>query len=136
VLPALDAGLATGGRERSAVEVVVVCMVATGAGGADRDAAVAACGDHRPSLPAFTVDGGEPIGPAQLRGAVLAAGARPGPLPGIEDALRRCGAMAAAEVAEVCDVPGPRARIELWAAAASFRVRPSPSPFGELWSLA
>ncbi len=59
--------------------------------GADRESAVAACGDHRPALPAFTVEDGDPVGPAELRDAVIAAGARPGPLPGIEDALRASG---------------------------------------------
>jgi predicted DsbA family dithiol-disulfide isomerase len=39
----------------------------------DRREALAACGDDRPALPAFSVDGGEPIGIAELRDAVLAA---------------------------------------------------------------
>jgi predicted DsbA family dithiol-disulfide isomerase len=37
----------------------------------DRETALAACGDDRPSLPAFSVDGGEPIGIADLRAAIV-----------------------------------------------------------------
>jgi predicted DsbA family dithiol-disulfide isomerase len=103
---------------------------------ADRERSKAVCGDHRPALPAFAVEDGAALGPDELRDAVIAAGATPGPLPAVEEALRRCGPMATAEVAEVCGLPGPRARIELWAAAGEFRVRPAAFPIGELWELA
>jgi len=61
----------------------------------------------------------------ELRDAAVAAGASVdgvGP-PAVEDALRRFGAMTAAEVAAVCSLPGPRAPAELWALAAEWRAR-------------
>jgi predicted DsbA family dithiol-disulfide isomerase len=101
--------------------------------GADRERAQAACDDGRPALPAFSVDGGPTIGVDELRTAVLDRGAVPGPLPSPEAALKQFGAMAAAEVAAVCDLPAIRARIELWRLAAEFRARPHESAFGERW---
>ena len=58
-----------------------------------------------------------------------------GPLE-IEDALRRFGACATAEIAALCDLPGPRAPAELWRLALEWRVRPKPVLGGELWTLA
>jgi hypothetical protein len=52
------------------------------------------------------------------------------------DALRRFGAMATAEVAAVCELPGPRAPAELWRLAAEWQVRPVRVVTGELWELA
>jgi predicted DsbA family dithiol-disulfide isomerase len=73
-----------------------------------------------------------------LRDAAVRAGAAPlaARPPGIEDALGRFGAMAAVEVAAVCDLPGPRASAELWRLALEWRVRPERRLTGELWSLA
>jgi putative protein-disulfide isomerase len=69
-----------------------------------------------------------------LRAAAKAAGARPGDeRPGVLEALRRFGRMAAVEVEAVCDLPGPRARAELWQLASDWRARPVPVLFGELW---
>jgi putative protein-disulfide isomerase len=61
----------------------------------------------------------------ELRDAALAAGAEPadGAPPAVEDALRRFGSLAPAEVAAVCSLPGPRAPAELWSLAAEWRVR-------------
>lgn len=77
---------------------------------------------------------------ATLRTAALAAGAAPSPEPGgppsIEDALRRFGTMASAEVASVCELPGPSAPAELWRLAAEWRVKPEPAGTGKLWTLA
>jgi putative protein-disulfide isomerase len=56
--------------------------------------------------------------------------------PGVIEALTRFGRMAAPEVEAVCDLPGPRARAELWRLAADWRVRPVRVLFGELWELA
>jgi putative protein-disulfide isomerase len=71
------------------------------------------------------------------REAALAAGAQAaGGHPGIEDALRRFGAMATPEVAAVCGYPSPpapRAPAELWRLALEWRVRPRRVPGGELW---
>jgi predicted DsbA family dithiol-disulfide isomerase len=105
---------------------------------ADRERSLAACGDQdrRPSLPAFSVEGGDPIGKDRLRGAVLAAGAEPAPLPGVEEALGRFESMTTAEVAAVCDLPPLRARIELWRLAGEFRARPHELAFGEAWEAA
>lgn len=73
-----------------------------------------------------------------LRAAVRAAGAQPAPgaLPDAEGALRRFGRMAAAEVAAVCDLPGPRAHAELWRLALEWRARPERIAGGELWRAA
>ena len=73
----------------------------------------------------------------ELRTAAQAAGAafdgEPG-RPGVEDALRRFGTLATAEVAAVCDLPGPRAAAELWRLAGEWRVRSERQLTGELWS--
>jgi putative protein-disulfide isomerase len=74
----------------------------------------------------------------ELRDAALAAGAasQPAEPPGIEDALRRYGPMATAEVAAVCQLAGPRAPLELWRLASEWRVIAEPVGGGQLWSLA
>jgi hypothetical protein len=92
-------------------------------------------------LPSIEVDGRLVAGvrPYEAyRDAVQAAGATAVgvPAPGVEDALRRFGRMATAEVAAVCDLPGPRAAAELWRLAVEWRVRPERHLTGELWSLA
>ena len=81
---------------------------------------------------------GEPVPPERWRAAALAAGAEPAGdgFPGVEEALRRFGAMATPEVAAVCDLPGPRAPAELWRLALEWRVRPRRVVGGELWELA
>jgi predicted DsbA family dithiol-disulfide isomerase len=69
--------------------------------------------------------------------AARAAGAEPsGGALGVEDALRRFGRMATAEVEAVCDLPGPRAEAELWRLAAEWRARPTRVLTGWLWELA
>jgi predicted DsbA family dithiol-disulfide isomerase len=70
-----------------------------------------------------------------LRSAVVAAGATPAGEPALDilDALGRFGRMAGAEVEAVCDLPGPRARAELWRLAAEWRVRPVRVLIGTLW---
>jgi predicted DsbA family dithiol-disulfide isomerase len=75
---------------------------------------------------------------ASLAVAAIAAGATPGsgPAMAVEDALRRFGSMATAEVAAVCDLPGPRAPAELWRLATEWRVRADRVGSGELWTLA
>lgn len=74
----------------------------------------------------------------EVRAAACAAGARPrdaGP-PEPLAALRRFGRMATAEVAAVCDLPGPRAATELWRLASEWRVARVPVLCGELWEAA
>jgi hypothetical protein len=98
-----------------------------------------------PSLEFLTGDGG-PVRAVYgfsdhetLRDEALAAGvAAPArsTAPKVEDALRRCGSMATAEVAAVCDLPGPRAAAELWRLATEWRVRAERVGGGELWTLA
>jgi hypothetical protein len=75
---------------------------------------------------------------ASLAAAAIAAGAEPAdrPAPSVEDALRTFGSMATAEVAAVCDLPGPRAPAELWRLATEWRVRADRAGSGELWMLA
>jgi putative protein-disulfide isomerase len=95
------------------------------------------------ALPALVLSGeggeericGPADGYAAWHGAALACGAEPagGPRPTVEEALARFGSMAAAEVAAVCDLPGPRAQAELWRLASEWRVRPERFLTGELW---
>ena len=73
-----------------------------------------------------------------LRAAAVAAGAVPSVTapPSVQEALRHFGTMATAEVASVCDLPGPRAPAELWRLALEWRVRAERLGTGYLWSLA
>jgi protein-disulfide isomerase-like protein with CxxC motif len=114
---------------------------ASGAAVARPDAPGAA--EARPDAPgaataspavATVLDGRAPY--AEWRAALVAAGAEPrdGAL-GVEDALRRFGACTTAEIAALCDLPGPRAPAELWRLALEWRVRPRPVLGGELWEL-
>jgi predicted DsbA family dithiol-disulfide isomerase len=73
---------------------------------------------------------------ADVVAAVRAAGAQAGPPPSVEEALRRFGRMATAEVAAVCDLPGPRAPAELWRLALEWRARPDVPLSPRLWSAA
>ena len=114
--------------------------------GADLERARAAGIDGAPrvDLPSFSLQGEDgkvhwlrdSWEPGPLRAAAIAAGATPRPLPDLDEALRRFGSMAAAEVAAVCDMPGPRAPTALWQAASEWRARPEAVVAGELWSAA
>ena len=92
--------------------------------------------------PAFAFGGGDPVegyGPYErVRAAAVAARAELAGdgFPGVEEALRRFGALATPEVAAACDLPGPRAPAELWRLALEWRVRPRRAGGGELWELA
>ncbi len=77
-------------------------------------------------VPRVEVDG-EAVAPKDVRRLAP----RAAPL-GIEDALRRFGKLATPEVAEVCDLPGPRAPAELWRLALEWRTRRD----GHFWVLA
>jgi predicted DsbA family dithiol-disulfide isomerase len=71
----------------------------------------------------------------ELRVAALGAGCVPADgRPGVEEALRRFGTLATAEVAAVCDLPGPRAPAELWRLALEWRVKPRRVGGGEVWA--
>ena len=72
------------------------------------------------------------------RAAVLAVGGELSgdPRPGVLDALRRFGRMAAPELAAVCDLPAPRVEAELAQLALEWRVRPLPVLAGRLWEQA
>jgi putative protein-disulfide isomerase len=104
-----------------------------------------ATGRGRVKVPSLELHGGGGVqgvyGPQPYeayRDAAVAAGATPadGPRPSVEEALRRFGTMAVAEVAAVCDLPGPRAPAELWRLAGEWKARPEPSVGGEMWSAA
>jgi predicted DsbA family dithiol-disulfide isomerase len=71
-----------------------------------------------------------------LERLVEAAGARPAAPPRVEEALRRFGRMATAEVAAVCELAGPLAAAELWRLAAQWRIRAERFVGGELWQSA
>jgi predicted DsbA family dithiol-disulfide isomerase len=75
---------------------------------------------------------------ARWRAAALAAGAEPtgGEPPSIEQALERFGTLATAEVAAACDLPGPRARAQLWQLALDWRVHAERRFTSALWRLA
>jgi hypothetical protein len=75
---------------------------------------------------------------ATLMDAALAAGAVPtgAAAPSIEQALARWGSMATAEVAAVCELPGPPAPTELWRLASEWRVKAERTGGGEMWSRA
>ncbi|HEV8152715.1 MAG TPA: DsbA family protein [Solirubrobacteraceae bacterium] len=98
--------------------------------------------DARVAFPSFRVTGADGtehwvrdrFEAAPLREAALAAGGEPAAPPGVEEALRRFGAMATVEVAAVCDLPGPRAAAELWRLASEWRVRADRVLTGELWT--
>ena len=77
-------------------------------------------------VPRVEVDG-EAVAPKDVRRLAP----RAAPL-GVEDALRRFGKLATPEVAEVCDLPGPRAPAELWRLALEWRTRHD----GSFWALA
>ena len=69
------------------------------------------------------------------RQAAAAAGAQPSGdgAPGILEALDRFDRMATREIAEVCELPGPRAPAELWSLALEWRLRPVPVLGDYLW---
>jgi 2-hydroxychromene-2-carboxylate isomerase len=91
-------------------------------------------------LPFLVVgDGERVIGPGDdWQAALVEAGAKPAgdPRPDVGGALGRFGRMATAEVEAVCDLPGPRAKAELWRLAAEWKVRPERVLGGELWEVA
>jgi predicted DsbA family dithiol-disulfide isomerase len=104
--------------------------------GADLDATRA----HSRELPFLVVGDEERVYDvsADLRAAVVEAGARPGGEPRLDvlSALSRFGRLATAEVEAVCDLPGPRANAELWRLATEWRVKPVRVLTGMLWEAA
>jgi predicted DsbA family dithiol-disulfide isomerase len=75
--------------------------------------------------------------PEEYRRAAQACGARrQDARPGVEEIVRRFGRVTAAEVEALCDLPGPRARAELWRLAEDWRVRPVRVLTGWLWEAA
>jgi putative protein-disulfide isomerase len=98
------------------------------------------------SLPAFCFSGddgtehwvGATDGYERWREAALHAGATPASDSqlSVTAALERFGSLAAAEVAAVCGLSGPRAPAELWRLATEWQVRPERFLTGELWRLA
>ncbi|HET8673993.1 MAG TPA: DsbA family protein [Thermoleophilaceae bacterium] len=74
----------------------------------------------------------------EYRDAALAAGATRavGDPPGVLDAIDRFGRMAPRELELVCDLPGPRARAELWRLALDWKLRPIRVLTGFLWETA
>jgi predicted DsbA family dithiol-disulfide isomerase len=108
----------------------------------DRGLARSAPQGERLALPALRIEGeggeawcGGDHGYEEWRTAALAAGGRPGGDARLDTlgALRAHGRLAAAEVAAICDLPGPRATAELWRLATEWRVRPTRYLTGELW---
>jgi putative protein-disulfide isomerase len=103
-------------------------------------------GEPRVVMPSFAVrgeSGGDGAGVtwlrdstdvAALRDAVAGAGATAQPLPGVEEAVKRFGRIATAEVAAVCDRPVPLAAAELWRLASDWRLRAERALTGMFWS--
>jgi predicted DsbA family dithiol-disulfide isomerase len=75
------------------------------------------------------------LDPQAWIGALRDAGATPSAQvpPSVEPALREHGPLATAEVAALCDLPGPAAPAELWRLAAEWRVRVERHLGGEMW---
>ena len=102
-----------------------------------------AVGEERVSFPTLRFEGEDGElrwlcgfrSPEAYREAALGAGAEPSgePRPGVLEALRRFGAMAAPEVAAVCDLAPLRAEAELAQLALEWRVRPVPVLAARLW---
>jgi predicted DsbA family dithiol-disulfide isomerase len=147
----VDAARRTPGMDVARFEIDLLSHATAEAFAADLDRARTAAPDThagdpgRVPLPSFEFrgDDGEVHGvydqPAvePLLAAARAAGAqRQAERPGVEDALRHFGRMATAEIAAVCELPGPRAAAELWRLAAEWRVRDERVLTGELWHLA
>jgi predicted DsbA family dithiol-disulfide isomerase len=149
--PLLEAAREAGGLDIDRLKIDFGSNAIVEALGADFDRARAVDGSRHadgagrvllPSLEFTGEDGaaGAVYGPApyeRWREAALAAGAEPvsGERPGVEEALRRFGELATAEVAAACDLPTPRAAAELWRLALEWRVRPRRVLGGELWAL-
>ena len=78
------------------------------------------------------------LDPEGWSAALVAAGATPRGVapPSVEQALREHGRLATAEVAALCDLPGPAAPARLWQLAGEWRVRPDRFLGGEMWALA
>lgn len=138
-VPGLDtARLASDLRSSATVEALGADVARAQAVDAEHHAE----GSGRVSFPSFELRGEDGVvrgvygsgEPGELRVAALAAGGEPGPLPAVDEALRRFGRMATAEVAAVCDLPGPLAAAELWRAASEWRARPQRVLTGELWA--
>jgi putative protein-disulfide isomerase len=135
--PALvDAAREAGGLDLDRLRVDLGSNAIVEAFAADLERAAAVEGERgtTPALEAAGGGGAYGFGPYERwRAAVTAAGAQPRPeRPGVEEALRRWGALATAEVAAACELPGPRAPAELWRLALEWRVRRR----GRLWELA
>jgi predicted DsbA family dithiol-disulfide isomerase len=149
--PLLDAAREAGGLDIDRLKIDFGSNAIVEALGADFERARAVDGSRhgdnlgRVVLPSLEFAGengatGAVYGPApyeRWREAALAAGAEPvdGGPPGVEEALRRFGELATAEVAAACDLPTPRAAAELWRLALEWRVRPRRVLGGELWAL-
>jgi putative protein-disulfide isomerase len=99
-------------------------------------------GDDRARMPVLRFDGGPSLGREAALEEILAGaravGAEPAgePAPGIEEALRAHGPLAAVELAARCDLPAPRVAGELWRLALEWRVRADRRLTGDLWSAA
>jgi len=142
-----------GGLDVDRFRIALASHATLEAFGADLELAAAVAPEHHapgtgrvkiPSVEFLTADGEVVRGVygfseyATLRDGALEGGAAPqssGP-PSIEDALLRFGTMATAEVASVCELPGPRAPAELWRLAVEWLVKPERLASGELWMLA
>jgi putative protein-disulfide isomerase len=103
-------------------------------------------GEGRVKLPSLEFRGQDgqthgvygPAGYDALREAAVAAGAdgQSAVSPSIEEALRRFGSMATAEVSQVCQLAGPTAPAALWRLASEWRLSVTRCGTGELWALA
>ena len=71
-----------------------------------------------------------------VRAGALAAGASPSATapPSIEQAVERFGTLSTAEVALLCELPGPRAPAALWRLATEWHLSAERILGGELWS--
>jgi predicted DsbA family dithiol-disulfide isomerase len=126
--------------ERFAIDLRSNAIVEAFGADLERAREAARNGERRIPFPSFAVRGPDAVhwlydttDPSELRTAAIAAGATPGPLPDVTEAVRAFGRIATPEVAAVCDRPGPLAAAELWRLASEWRVRPERALTGELW---
>jgi len=84
------------------------------------------------------LQGRELLDPRAWARAARAAGATGGgaAAAGVVEAVAEHGRLATAEVAQLCDLPAPRAAAELWQATLRWRLRPETHLAGETWTLA
>jgi putative protein-disulfide isomerase len=127
--------------ERFAIDLRSHAIVEAFGADLERARAAARDGELRVPFPTFALRGEdgaerwlyEDADPGALRAAARAVGGTAGAPPSVEEAVRRFGRIATAEIVAVCDRPLPLAAAELWRLAGEWRVTPERALTGDLW---